>query len=45
MVVLDTDAHGIETLDNMNYAVIVARGAGLAPSRSPTPAAGGTSRG
>ena len=29
MVVLDTDAHGIETLDNMNYAVIVARGAGL----------------
>ena len=33
MVVLDTDAHGIETLDNMNYAVIVARGAGLAPEQ------------
>jgi histidinol phosphatase-like PHP family hydrolase len=29
MIVLNTDAHGIETLDNMNYAVIVARGAGL----------------
>ena len=28
-IVLDTDAHGIETLDNMSYAVIVARGAGL----------------
>jgi DNA polymerase (family 10) len=30
-VVLNTDAHGIETLDNMNYAAIVARGAGLTP--------------
>lgn len=32
-IVLDTDAHGIETLDNMNYAVIVARGAGLTPDQ------------
>ena len=30
-VVLNTDAHGIETLDNMSYAAIVARGAGLTP--------------
>jgi DNA polymerase (family 10) len=30
MIALNTDAHGIETLDNMSYAVIVARGAGLA---------------
>ncbi len=46
MIVLNTDAHGIETLDNMNYAVIVARGAGLASRiESPTREAGGSSRG
>ncbi len=33
MIALNTDAHGIETLDNMSYAVIVARGAGLAPDQ------------
>ena len=33
MIALNTDAHGIETLDNMSYAVIVARGAGLAPEQ------------
>ena len=33
MIVLNTDAHGIETLDNMSYAVIVARGAGLSPDQ------------
>ncbi len=33
MIALNTDAHGIETLDNMNYAVIVARGAGLRPEQ------------
>ncbi len=32
-IVLNTDAHGIETLDNMSYAVIVARGAGLGPDQ------------
>ena len=32
-IVLDTDAHGIDTLDNMAYAVIVARGAGLTPDQ------------
>ncbi len=32
-VALNTDAHGIETLDNMSYAVIVARGAGLTPNQ------------
>jgi histidinol phosphatase-like PHP family hydrolase len=32
-IVLNTDAHGIETLDNMNYAVVVARGAGLTPDQ------------
>ena len=33
MIVLNTDAHGIETLENMNYALIVARGAGLRPEQ------------
>ncbi len=32
-IVLNTDAHGIDTLDNMAYAVIVARGAGLTPGQ------------
>ena len=32
-IVLNTDAHGIDTLDNMAYAVIVARGAGLTPDQ------------
>ena len=32
-IVLNTDAHGIDTMDNMAYAVIVARGAGLTPAQ------------
>ena len=44
-IVLNTDAHGIDTLDNMAYAVIVARGAGLTRRTSPTRATGGTSPG
>ncbi len=32
-IALNTDAHGIDTLDNMAYAVIVARGAGLTPTQ------------
>ena len=32
-LVLNTDAHGIDTMDNMAYAVIVARGAGLTPAQ------------
>jgi len=32
-IALNSDAHGIETLDNMSYAVIVARGAGLSAAQ------------
>ena len=42
-IVLNTDAHGVDTLDNVTYALATARRAWLTAGRSPIPAAGESS--
>ena len=41
MVLIDSDAHGAETLANLQYGVATARRAWLTPSRWPTRGPGG----